>query len=79
LWLEPYQTNHDPKLISGYFTDTVKKIGGFPAIVRADIGTENCYVQVLLRIMRGGYDDVFAGKSSFIFGKSIANKRIEAW
>jgi hypothetical protein len=27
LWLEAYQTNRDPKLIAGYFTDTVKKIG----------------------------------------------------
>ena len=56
-----------------------KTIGGCPAIVRADIGTENGYVQVLLRIMRGVHDDAFAGKGSFIFGKSIANQRIETW
>ena len=72
MWLEVYQTNCDPKLISGYFTDTVKTIGGCSAIVRADIGTKNGYVQVLLRIMRGVRDDAFAGKGSFIFGKSIA-------
>lgn len=29
--------------------------------------------------MRAGHDDAFAGKRSFIFGKSIANQRIEAW
>ena len=56
-----------------------KTIGGCPAIVRADIGTENGYVQVLLRIMRGVHDDAFAGKGSFVFGKSIANQMIESW
>jgi hypothetical protein len=55
-----------------------KTIGGCPAIVRADIGTENGYVQVLQRFMRAGHD-AFAGKRSFIVGKNIANQRIEAW
>lgn len=60
LWLEAYQTNRDPKLIAGYFTETVKKIGGCPATFRADRGTENGYVQVLQRYMRAGHDDAFA-------------------
>jgi hypothetical protein len=29
--------------------------------------------------MRGVHDDAFAGKGSFIFGKSIENQRVEAW
>ena len=28
---------------------------------------------------REGYDDVFAGDKSFMYGRSVANQRIEAW
>ena len=48
-------------------------------MVRADRGTENGQVQVLQRLMRSNHNDALAGRHSFIYGKSIANQRIESW
>ncbi|WAR06010.1 hypothetical protein MAR_021379 [Mya arenaria] len=45
LWLKAYKTNNDPKLISGYYTETVNMMDGCLLRVRADLGTENCYVR----------------------------------
>jgi len=36
MWLSVFHTNNDPKVIAGYYMETVKRIGGAPARVRAD-------------------------------------------
>ena len=79
LWLEVGTTNNDPVVTARYFLDYIHSIGGVPRIVRADNGTENVNMATLQRFFRRETDDVFAGEKSFMYGKSVANQRIEAW
>ncbi|WAR25010.1 hypothetical protein MAR_010714 [Mya arenaria] len=42
-----YKTNNDPKLIAGYYTETVNMMNGCPLRVRADLedhDVQNCYL-----------------------------------
>jgi len=78
LWLEVYKTSSNPKLIGGYFINTVKAIHGCPKRVRADLGTENGIVKQLQEYMRSQHGDDFATQS-FIYGSSNHNQRIESW
>ncbi|KAK2821902.1 hypothetical protein Q5P01_021967 [Channa striata] len=41
--LNAYTTNSDPKLIGGYYMESVQRLGGCPRVVRGDLGTENGY------------------------------------
>ncbi len=72
LWLKCAFTNHDPKVISGYYISCVDKVGGIPYRTRTDCGTENVLVaacQVFLSNRRNGH----------LYGTSPGNQRIEAW
>lgn len=79
LWLNAYCTSSDPKVIGGYFLETVRTFGGSPRILRADMGTENSVIRDVQRYLRRGDADQLAGERSFIYGKSTANQRIESW
>ena len=79
LWLEAYYTNSKPTLVAGYFMMAVQLHRGCPAIVRADRGTENGHVEVMQKAMTGEHADPEAENRSFIYGRSIANQRIESW
>ncbi|XP_020624450.1 uncharacterized protein LOC110061929 [Orbicella faveolata] len=79
MWLEVDHSNNNPCIIAKYFLQTVRYIRGTPRIVRGDCGTENCQVAAIQRFFREGYDDVFAGDKSFMYGRSVANQQIEAW
>jgi len=43
------------------------------------MGTENGHVEQIQRFLRRNAADRFAGDRSFLYGKSTANQRIEAW
>ena len=78
LWLEAYKTNSDPKIVSGYYMETVKSLDGCPFRIRADLGTENCYVrdmQTYLRSVVQGNDV----HNCYLTGSSNRNQRIERW
>ncbi|XP_055073955.2 uncharacterized protein [Misgurnus anguillicaudatus] len=79
LWLNAYCTSSDPKVIGGYFLETVRTFGGSPRMLRADMGTENSVIRDVQRYLRRGDADPLAGERSFIYGKSTANQRIESW
>ena len=80
LWLEAYNSNSNPTLIAGYFMKTVLLRSGCPVIVRADRGTENGHMEVMQKLMRCEQDGPdAAGSRSFIYGRSVANQRIESW
>jgi hypothetical protein len=74
-WLNAYRTNKDPKIIGGYYIETVEKSNGCPTLMRGDCGTENVYVKqfqtFLLRDGRNGRNN------SYLEGTSTANQRIE--
>ncbi|XP_051931236.1 uncharacterized protein LOC127607148 [Hippocampus zosterae] len=77
MWLNAYITSSEPKLIGGYYIDVVRRLGGCPRIVRADLGTENGHVKgfqrFLVPIPPGNTLD------SYLDGASTANQRIEYW
>ena len=71
MWLSVYSTNNNPNIIAGYYMETVQKFGGAPAVVRADMGTENCLVEIIEKSL--------VGDNSFRYGRSTTNQRIECW
>ncbi len=79
MWLEVSSTNNDPAVVSQYYVDCIKQLGGAPRVVRADCGTENVYVAAIQRFLRSQHNDDMAGIASFMYGKSVSNQRIEAW
>lgn len=79
VWLEAHYTSSDPRVIAGYFMKSVINEQGCPRRVRADMGTENGTVRHLQTFLRRNGQDGLAGNSSFVYGQSIANQRIEAW
>lgn len=72
LWLNLCSSNKDPKIVSNYYLNHVKNIGGAPRKVVADRGTENIYIAAAHRFFRQSED-------SFVYGRSISNQRIESW
>ena len=54
-------------------------IKGVPHKIVADRGTENVFIPGSQRFIRSNHEDDLAGQLSFLFGKSIANQRIEAF
>lgn len=79
LWLEVGQSNNDPQVVAQYFVDYMKRIGGTANRIRGDCGTENCIIARIQRFLRRDDADHFAKEKSFMYGKSVANQRIEAW
>lgn len=69
MWLKVGFTNNNPRVIAYYFMTTVQELGGIPARIRGDMGTENTYVAQMQTFM-GGH---------FLYGTSQHNQRIEAW
>ncbi len=79
LWLEVASSNNDPAIISHFFCKYVHLLRGTASIIRADRGTENVNVAAIQRYFRRLPVDEFSGEKSFLFGRSTANQRIEAW
>ena len=79
LWLEVGPTNNDPMITVQFFIDCVRQLSGLPRVVRGDCGTENIHIAAVQRFMRRNHGDSMAGKKSFLYGKSVANQRIEVW
>lgn len=79
LWLNAYCTSSDPKVIGGYFLETVGELGGCARILRSDKGTENSSIRDMQRYLRRNDDDALGGDMSFIYDRSTSNQRIESW
>lgn len=69
IWLTVGHTNNDPRVISKYFMKAVTDLGGIPARLRSDMGTENGTVADLHTFLGGTY----------LYGTSQHNQRIESW
>lgn len=72
IWLKASSSNHRPGLIARYFLDSVQQLGGHPARVRTDCGTENNTVAAIQCLVVGD-------TAAHIYGTSPGNQRIEAW
>lgn len=79
LWLEMSGSNNEPTIITKYYLDYVRHVGGTSRIIRADQGTENGNIAVTQRFFRRLARDDFGGEKSFMYGRSTSNQRIEAW
>lgn len=79
LWLEVGPSNNNPKIIAHYFLKCVKNLGHTPRVLRCDLGTENTNLAFIQPFLRSSDNDEFAGVKSFVYGKSTANQRIEAF
>ena len=79
LWLEVASSNNDPKIVAQYYLDYVRQSSATERIIRGDRGTENGNVAAIQRFFRRDSEDDFSGEKSFIYGRSTANQRIEAW
>ena len=79
LWLHVGRSNNDPRIVAQYFVDYIRGIRGTARRIRADFGTENTHVAQIQRFLRRNNVDSFAKEKSFVYGKSVANQRIESW
>jgi hypothetical protein len=75
LWLHLTPTNHNPKVISRFYLETVENVCGIPKYLRSDYGTENYSVaSIHIAFNMFGLRD-----KSYIYGPSNRNVRIEGW
>ena len=79
IFLNVGPTNHDPRVISHYYLDAVKLIGGYPQVVQTDCGTENGIVATLQTVFC-----IASGTSCDLsrchrYSSSPSNQRIECW
>lgn len=74
IWLKAGITNNDPKVIAGYYLESVVRCGGCPKTIRSDFGTENKYVED----MQTFFHRHAMHSKCFIYGSSTHNQRIEA-
>lgn len=86
IWLKVGDTNRDPAVILGYFTEAVRNVGGYifglycqhkriinlgrPQVVRLDKGTENARIAQCQRAMRMCHLDKHACAQSVRYGPS---------
>ena len=76
--MEAYTTNSDPAVVGNYYMDTVDSRKGCPKRIRADRGTENCYIEHRQKFLRYDHQDDYS-RQSFLYGSSNHNQRIEYW
>ena len=69
IWLNAYNTSSNPRVIAGYYMESVSMRKGCPSFVRGDKGTENGHVAAMQNFL--------TDKNSFIYGRSTGNQRIE--
>ena len=79
LWLKVINSNKDPKVICFEYLKYLSSLAGVPRKIVGDRGTENVYVAAAQRFLRRNHGDLYAGTTSFKYGKSISNQRIEAF
>ncbi|XP_074525951.1 uncharacterized protein LOC141790170 [Halichoeres trimaculatus] len=77
IWLNAYTTNSDPKLIGGYYIDTVQRLRGCPRVMGGDLGTENGHVRRFQCLLVPA--DPGSTLDSYLEGASTANQRTEYW
>ena len=80
MWLDVAASNNDPFHVCTNFADTVISLGGIPYVIRADRGTENGNIEMMQTYLRSINRDTRSSlHATFLYGKSTATQRIEAW
>ena len=73
LCLEVSRSNKDPTIVGKYFLDCIDQLNGAPRAIRADRRVQNTAIAGTQRYFHNFEN------SSFLFGKSSSNQRIETW
>eukprot|EP00105_Crassostrea_gigas_P025855 XP_011446570.1 PREDICTED: uncharacterized protein LOC105341643 [Crassostrea gigas] len=71
MWLNVYHTSSNPRVIAGYYMETVTELLGCPQMVRGDMGTENGHIARMQSLL--------SGEESFLYGASMHNQKIESF
>ena len=79
LWFFVGWSNNDPKVIAYYCVNCIVDLQLVPRPIRTDRVSENVVVAGIQRYFRKFDEDDMAGISSFKFGPSTRNQRIEVW
>lgn len=80
MWLEGSSTNNDPFVVCQYYVRSALQVNGVPTVVRADRGTENVNMELIQTLLRNEHGDVRGLlNSTFLYGRSTSNQRIESW
>ena len=79
LWIEVGPSNNNPMVVASYYLEAALQVKVVPRTMRCDLGTENAHLSLLQPYFTRNYDGPFSEISSFMYGKSTANQRIEAW
>lgn len=66
-WMEANSTNSNPKVIADYYIKAVQRREGYPQRVRADVGTENVYIEQMQKFLKRNHDDAQSGKNRFFY------------
>ena len=77
IWLKLSPSNKNPAEIAHHYLTTVKEVNGFPRRMRSDRGVENFTIAGMQRYFLR--NQLSNPQNAFLFGKSTANQRIEAW
>ena len=71
IWLHVMANNRIPEQILALYIDAVRRMECMPARQRSDRGNENC--------LAAAVQQHYHGETAHIYGRSVANQRIEAW
>lgn len=77
IWAEAYKTNKNPRIVAGYYFQSVSELNACPNILRVDAGTENVTCLRLQQLFRE--NNGIVPDQCTIVGASTANQRIESW
>ncbi|KAF8073679.1 hypothetical protein FPV67DRAFT_1410551 [Lyophyllum atratum] len=77
-WLNVWWTNHNPRLIGGYYIKAVRELGAIPVATQSDPGTENYAVANIHTVLRQRLDLSLQGTLQHIFKHKKTNVKSEA-
>ena len=78
IWLEVGPSNNNPYVVTSYYLEALLQTNVIPRVMRCDLGSENCHLANLQPYFAHTLG-VECDRESFLYGKSTANQRIEAW
>ena len=79
MWLEVGPSNNNPMVVASCYLETIQHTKTVPCTMRCDLGTDNAHIALLQPYFTRHCPAPFGGEASFMYGKSTANQRIEAW
>lgn len=77
LWLKACDSNKNPHYVAYFYLNYIREINGVPVLVYSDRGTENSLTRDLQYTLRWNHNDQNQGLSSYRYGSSTRNTRIE--